>query len=597
LPRFPEYFVQQVAQATDIVDLVSQYVALKKRGREFLGLCPFHDDHKPSLNVSPTKQIFKCFSCGAGGGVFQFLILYEKLSFPEAVRSLAERANMPVPRELEQEPQADGLSKNDLVRVTTFASEFFRAQLAGPAGKAALDYARKRGLTDASIDRFGLGFAPDSWDSLLRSATAKGIGQQQLVAAGMAIRRQDKNSCYDRFRSRLMFPIFDAAGKVIAFGGRAMSEQGAAKYLNSAESILFDKSSNLYAMNWAREAVVSSRQAIVVEGYLDALIPLQAGVDNVVATLGTALTDRHVRLLSHYADEVVLVFDADAAGTAAAERALEVFLAQQVNIRVATIPVGKDPCDYCLAEGPEALKGIIAQAPDALQYVWLRRQEAYQAAGGKLADQHRLVEDFLRLVASSSAYGAIDEVRRGQLAQHIGHMLNIPPRDLQQQMRRLSRRVRPGARPAAAPSDAAPAQEGPTARAERHLLEVLLNCPDLLDSVCERVDPEDFRDPGLRAVAQCAWRLGQQQKLTLEHLLALPEMAGLGGLVADLAATGEDRGNYQDTLSGAVELILYRRDQQALQELKSAGMDDDESLRQLHQRMTVADARRRPRIS
>ena len=591
MPRFSALFIQQVAQATDIVDLISQYVAMKKRGREFLGLCPFHDDHKPSMNVSATKQIFKCFSCGAGGTVFNFLMLYDKLSFPEAVEALAQRANIPLPQASIPRPGEGELTKNDLLAVTAFAARFFADRLHAPQGAEALAYARGRGMTDESIESFALGYAPNAWDSLLTAARAKGIGHHRLLAAGLAVKHEQKGSCYDRFRNRLIFPILDPAGKMIAFGGRALAEDERAKYLNSPETPVFDKSSNLYGLSWARPSIVSAGQAVVVEGYLDALIPMQAGVGNVVATLGTALTDRHIRLLGRYAREIILIFDADDAGTAAAERALELFLTQQIHVRVATIPAGKDPCDYCLAQGADALRALIAGAPDALQFVWDRRQRACIAAGNNQADRRRLVEDFLRLVASSSVYGAIDEIRRGQVAQHIGHMLNIPLAELQGQMKRLVRRIRPVARPA---EQAQPLADGPTQRAERQLLEVLLNECDLFDDVHERIDPHHFRDPALRAVAECVWRFGVEGQLCLENVLASEELADYGSVLADLATAGELRGNYQPTVNGAVELMQYHADRADLREIRAGGLDDD-ALRRLQQRLKAPDARRRPK--
>ncbi|MFA6132911.1 MAG: DNA primase [Phycisphaerae bacterium] len=597
MARFTEQFIQQVAQATDIVDLIGQYVALKKRGKEFLGLCPFHDDKKPSMNVSPTKQIFKCFACGAGGGVFQFLQLYEKFSFPEAVQTLAERANIPLPREsVTAPPPEGGLSRSDLIAVTTYAARFFRSQLHTPAGAEALAYVRKRGLSDESIARFGLGYAPDSWDALLRSAMRDRIGENQLVAAGLVARREERAGCYDRFRNRLMFPILSPAAEVVGFGGRALAENERAKYLNSPDTPLFDKSNQLYALNWAREPISSSDQAIVVEGYFDALMPIQCGVGNVVATLGTALTDRHVRLLSRYAREIVLVFDADVAGAAAAERALELFLAQQIHVRVVSIPDGKDPCDYCLAHGGPAFAELVKQAPDALEYIWARRYQAVQSAGGDLAGRRRAIEDFLRLVASSQAYGAIDEVRRGQLAQHIGHLLNISSGELQQQMRRLARNIQRPAVTAAAPQGAPAGQGGALGDPQRHILEVLLNRPDLFDHVAEKIDAGDFTDSFLAAIAATVWKLGQAGRLTIDELLAREEMSSAGPLVVELSRTGEKRGNFEATLEDAVKNLLYWRHRRELQDLRSSELNDD-SLRALGQRFRQDDARKRPNIT
>ena len=594
MARFSDQFIHQVAQATDIVELIGQYVALTRRGREYVGICPFHEDHKPSMYVSAAKQIFKCFACGAGGGVFQFLILYEKLSFPEAVRSLAERAHIPLPQDSYQPAAPQGMSKAELSELTAFAAGFFRSALRGPSGAGALEYAHGRGLTDESIQRFGLGYAPGAWDALLRAARAKGFRDAQLVAAGLAIARET-SGCYDRFRNRLIFPILDVAGKVIAFGGRALDQTDRAKYLNSAESILFDKSSQLYALNWSREAIVSQGCAAVVEGYLDALIPLQAGVGNVVATLGTSLTDRHVRLLSRYAQEVVLVFDADVAGQAASERALELFLAQRLNVRVASIPAGKDPCDYTLAEGPDAMRALLGEAPGALSYAWDRRQAQWQAAGGNLANRHEIVQDFLRLVVSSTAFDAIDEVRRGQLAQHIAHLLNISATDLQQQMRRIARRQTRRSRSAPATREEAWSPDHPDLHVERNLLEVLLSRPDLFDLAAERIDPHDFADPALRAVAECVWALGSAGRLSLEELLAAEAISDRGGLLTDLAESGDRRGNFEETLHGAISYLLRRREKRQIQQSRTGGYTE-EVLRQIERQHRVGDVRRTTKI-
>ncbi|MDP6046835.1 MAG: DNA primase [Phycisphaerae bacterium] len=596
MPRFTEQFVQQVLDSVDIVELVGQYVALTRRGREFLGLCPFHDDKKPSMNVSPAKQIFKCFSCGAGGDALKFLTLYEKYSFPEAVRALAERSAIPLPQDTQyspqQEPQA-GMSKRDLLAVTTFAAEFFQAQLQAPSAKSTLQYARDRGFTDESIKRFGLGYAPDSWDGLLSAASSRGFSTAQLLAAGLVAQKDQTDRCYDRFRHRLMFPIYDLTGSVIAFGGRALRDEERAKYLNSPESILFDKSSNLYAMNWARERIVSGGTAVVVEGYLDALIPHQAGVDNVVASLGTALTDRHVRLLGRYAKEVVLVFDADQAGATAAQRAMEVFLAQQIGIRVASIPAGKDPCDYCLAEGPQALKKLIAEAPDAMQYAWNLRLSEYRSAGGSPSEQHKVAQEFLRLIATSAAYGAIDDMRRGQLAQHIGHILNIPPTELQRQMQQLSRQTRT-ARTSAGPAGAWNA-EMITRDPERIVLEVLLNDGEMFHNVSEKLNPGDFTDPLLRTIAEKIWTLGHKDRLTLQAVMSDSEMHQHANVLTDMAMAAQIQECGEQALAAAMEALLYRHSSRNIQKIRSGDLDD-EALRQLQNHHRDPDVRRQTKI-
>lgn len=593
MAKLPEMFIQQVLQATDIVELVGRYVALKHKGREFVGLCPFHEDKNPSMFVSPSKQIYKCFACGAGGNAAQFLMGYEKLSFPEAVRSLAERANIPLPREYAAENVTGGMSKNDLVAVTEFAAAYFQRQLREPAGEDALEYACKRGLTDESLVKFGIGYACDSWEALLSAGRRKGFSEEQMVAAGLVRRREGKSGCYDYFRQRLIFPIRDVAGRVVAFGGRALAADERAKYLNSPESVLFDKSHLLYGLATARESIVQRKQAVVVEGYLDVVLPHQTGVSNVVATLGTSLTEGHVRLLGRYAQEVVLVFDADVAGVAAAQRALELFLAQRMHVRVATIPSGKDPCDYCLAEGGPAFQALIDQAPDALQYVWDQQFAAYLTAKGNLAERNRLIEDFLTLIVSSGAYGAIDGIRQQSLAQHIAHMVNVPAAELQQQMRRLSRKVRPTQ--GAGQPNAGRASIGVTTDPQRVVLEVLLDEPELFDIAAERIDPADFNDALLRSLAERIWPLGMDGKLSLDDLLAAEDMVNFAPILTELSLSGQRRGNHQRTLEEAVDRICHRKEKQNVQELKTGPLDDA-SLRELQSRFRQSDPRKRPRI-
>ncbi len=603
MARFPERFVNQVQQATDIVDVVGQYVALKKRGKEFVGMCPFHDDHRPSMYVSPAKQIFKCFACGAGGSVFQFLMAFQKVTFPESVRQLADSAGIPIPSDQASETADRSLSGEMLVKLTTFAARFFRDRLLSDEGSSALEYARSRSLSDESIKRFGIGYAPDSWESLRTSARQAGFTDRQLIAAGLAVARDD-GSCYDRFRNRLLFPIIDVTGRVIAFGGRALAADEHAKYLNSPETTLFDKSANLYGLNWSRQAIATTGQAVVVEGYLDALMCLQEGIGNVVATLGTSLTERHVRLLGRYAREVVLVFDADTAGRAAAERAIEIFLAQRLHVRVATVPqddiegkVVKDPCDYVLAAGSEAMRKLLDDAPDALRYAWSRRVEAYRRAE-TLPEKRAVVEEFLRLVVSSAAWGSIDALREGLLAGQVAEMVGLSHAEVTEQMRRLARRVRRTGGSAGAGDTALQAEgNGPTVRAERWLLGVLLNGPELFESVRSRIEPEMFAEPLLRAVAEQVWRLGDESRLDLTTLLSMGESEQWGRIITDLQIDGEKRGNYEQTLADAADVLERRRRRERMQQLKS-GTDIDQSdlLRKISEEARKPDPRRRPGV-
>ncbi len=588
MARLPEQFIHQVQQATDIVELIGRYVTLRRRGKDHVGLCPFHQEKTPSFTVSPGKQMFKCFGCGVGGGVFQFVMLQQKVTFPEAVRLLAEQAGIPVPT-ADGPPTEAGMDRGELVRLMRFAADFYREQLHRPAGAAALAYARKRQLTDESIERFELGAAPDAWDGLYRAARVAGFREKQLLAVGLVAQR-DSGGCYDRFRNRLMFPILDAAGRVIAFGGRALDEAQRAKYLNSPETVLFDKSSNLYGLQWARQPISRTGRVVVVEGYFDALMPAQAGMANVVATLGTALTDRHVRMLSRLASDVTLVFDSDTAGAAAAERGLELFIAQEMHVRIGAVPDGKDPCDYVLSAGIEAFGELVDAAPDALEYLW-RKRSAQFAGAENLIEQRRAAEEFLRVVVTSAAYGAIDAVRQGMLINQLAHLMGVPVEHLTGQVRRHLRRV---------PTASAPPAEQPVVLgvvgAQRRILEVLIAEPDLFDHAARQIGPEVFTDPVLAAVAKEVWRLGDLGELNLESLLSVAEGDDWGRIVTDLTAAAEHRGNHAATLAEDLAYLESCRLRRRSDELKQAARSgDEESLRRYAASRQTPDVRRLPR--
>jgi DNA primase len=350
---FDNSIVLQVQQANDIVDVISEHVSLKKKGREMVGLCPFHDDHKPSMNVNPVKQIFKCFACGAGGDVFKFIQMRESLTFPQAIERLAERANIQIkPRqktkrapseEGQQSEPIENVDPNRLAKANSWAAKYFQHNLKdGKLGKFARDYLAGRQISPESIEKWQLGLAIDSPDGLINEAKAKKAPLKLLAQAGL-ITAQNQ----DKFVNRLMFTITDVTGRVIGFGGRTLDNNGA-KYINSPTTVLFDKSNSLYGLEQARHEIVTTGTAVVVEGYTDCIMAHQFGCGNVVATLGTSLTAGHGRILRRFAKKVVLVFDSDVAGIEAANRALDVCLAQRIDIKLAFVSEGKDPCDFLL---------------------------------------------------------------------------------------------------------------------------------------------------------------------------------------------------------------------------------------------------------
>ena len=363
--------IEQVRSASDIVAVVGEAVPLKRAGASYKGLCPFHQEKSPSFNVVPSKQIFHCFGCGEGGDVFAFVQKFQKIGFGEALKYLAERAGVELPEEKFSEEQRRDTERrkreeDSQLRLLELAAAWFRRNLEESAeGKAALDYAEQRGLDAATRERFGLGYAPADGRALVSAATKKGYSEDDLLNAGLVIKNE--RGTYSRFRARLIFPIHDPKSRLAGFGGRILGP-GEPKYLNSPEGPLFSKGRLLYPWVQAKEALGKQRAALVTEGYLDAIACHQAGLTHAVASLGTALTDEHAKLLKRYVDKVLLVFDADAAGLRAARRAGEPLLGHGLEVRVARLQGAKDPDELLRKQGPQALQDALDAAVPLLDF-------------------------------------------------------------------------------------------------------------------------------------------------------------------------------------------------------------------------------------
>jgi DNA primase len=453
---------EKVRAATDIVEIIGEHVALKRAGKEFKGLCCFHDDHKPSMAVVPQKQIFHCFVCGTGGDVFKFVKEYHKLTNGEALRMLAQRAGIKLP-DLPRSGRGGGQAtiegpsiREQIAATNDWACSFFQKHLRSPEGKLGLDYLHSRGLTDETIDKFRLGYAPDSWTALTNTAMRLGTKADALEQAGLIKKRQD-GSPYDLFRGRVIFPIIDATGgggangRVIAFGGRVLVEKRdeagivvEAKYLNTPETRLFNKSESVYGLNFARPQIVRTRTAIVVEGYMDVIACHQVGVTNVIATLGTALTQEHARILKNYAQTIMLLFDSDDAGRRAADRALEVFVRGTLDIKLTSVPDGKDPCDFCMKNGGDAFQKIADAATDAMTYQWNRLAKQFHATESVGAKQEATTE-FMRFVAaameSPTGGNTMDPIRRGLLLSKLANLIGMSTADVTATLHRLAQQT------------------------------------------------------------------------------------------------------------------------------------------------------------
>ncbi|SHF07631.1 DNA primase [Clostridium fallax] len=361
--KIPEEVIERIKDENDIVDVISETVRLKKAGRSYIGLCPFHHEKSPSFSVSQDKQIYKCFGCGEAGNVISFVMKSKNLSFIEATKYLAERANIPL--ELENGKKDKLKEKRDLFyKINTEAARFFFSNLY--KNKAPKEYFLRRGITEGTIRKFGLGYSINNWHTLLNYLRSKGYKEETIIEAGLAI-RSEKGTVYDRFRNRVMFPVFNYKGKVIGFGGRVLDDSKP-KYLNSPETLVFQKGTNLYGLNFAIKNGLPEKYFIIVEGYMDCISLHQYGISNAVASLGTALTTSQARLLKRYADKVIISYDADLAGQMATIRGLEILKSAGFDVRVLTVPQGKDPDEFIRSNGKEAFLRLIETSEPLIEY-------------------------------------------------------------------------------------------------------------------------------------------------------------------------------------------------------------------------------------
>ena len=466
-------FADRVKQQADIVRVIGEYVRLKKSGQNFSGLCPFHQEKTPSFSVSPVKQMYYCFGCGKGGDVFQFVMELEKSPFPEAVRTVAEKCGIAIPKARERSPEErrENQQRSALVEMHREAAAFFAKHLLqSPEGKAALGYLEDRGLDHESITRFGLGFAPSGGDALVRALKSK-FAEKDLEVSGLAGRDQS-GRFYDRFRRRIMFPIANEAGKVIAFGGRAMGDD-MPKYMNSPETPIYSKSTVLYHLDRAKEALRHSDFAVLVEGYMDAIAVARAGIGNVVASCGTSLAESQIKLLSRFTQRIVVNYDPDTAGQAATERSLTLLLEKEFDVRVLALPGGADPDKFIKEKGVEAYAKLLVQSPPYLDYLIGRaRLMDRTTAQGKVAALNFLMPYVQRLP---------NRLLRSEWATRISSELRVDEPVLREALRIAANERRSEVKPKAVLLTPA------IKRAERQLIKMLFEAAEFRERLAQEI--------------------------------------------------------------------------------------------------------------
>ncbi len=502
----PESFLEELNARTDIVDIVSRYVQLKKSGSNYFGLCPFHNEKTASFSVAPDKQIFHCFGCGAGGGAIRFIMKIEGLEFPDAVRYLAKQYGMEVPEEKTDRGQRQ--RRERILALMKDAARWFYEQLHAPQNAGPLQYFVGRNLSKKTMNNFGLGYAPDSFHALLDAMLAKGYTKDELFAAGLTARSKN-GTYYDKFRNRVMFPIIDIRGEVIAFGGRVMDDSKP-KYLNSPETMVFSKSRNLFAMNIAKKT--KHEYFLLAEGYMDVIALHQAGFDSAVASLGTSLTEEQARLLSRYTKSVIICYDADNAGQSAAQRAIDILGRAGLNVRVLRIPGAKDPDEYIKANGSEAFKKLIERSENHIMYRLQNIQDKYDLTD----DDQRIL--FLKEAAREIA--ALDnEIEREVYGARAAETARVTPQAFMLEVKNERSRMRRQAQKRYhrelqnASASAQPKDRGLhydnvlSAKAEEGILQLIFLDSAMLEELKPRLKPEQFSSEFLARIYRRAIEL------------------------------------------------------------------------------------------
>jgi DNA primase len=539
---------EQVRSSLDLADVIGGYMELRREGRHLVGLCPWHDDSRPSLQVNPERQSWKCWVCDVGGDLFSFVMRKEGVGFREALELLADRAGIELPRANRTDSKGSDLhDKRTLYKVLAWAEDQFHRALEGSAeAEVVRQYLAQRRIEPASIARHRLGFHPNRSQWLLDRAKGTSFSPATLEAAGLAARSQSSGQWYDRFRGRWIFPIRDVQGRVIAFGGRAIpgiTKADSAKYINSPETRLFSKSEHLYGLDLVREHVAKTRRITIMEGYTDVIMAWQQGLTDAVAVLGTALGRRHLPLLKRFADVITLVLDGDAAGQRRTNEILELFVAEKLDLRILTLPEGLDPCDYLEQQGAESFRALADQAVDALEHkIRLVTQGLRTTQDTAAANQ--ALEEILRvmgLATSGQQPAGATRLREQQILARLARQFHVSDQQLAQRLGEIRRRREPAvaSRPGTLDTTATPTPQRWKGRhlppRDRELFEILSLEPDLWTAAAQAIPVTDLLSEPARLIytiyQDLAERLG---KLEFSRILSEVEDPNLQSLLVDI---------------------------------------------------------------
>jgi len=570
----PGYLIDQIRQSNNIVEVISEYLPLKKAGSNFRALCPFHQEKTPSFMVSPQKEIFHCFGCGEGGNVFNFLMKHEKISFIEAVERLAERAGITLPKDKASQEDASRISeeRKSLFEINHYAADFFhRCLKSASSAQKARDYLKKRGLGEETINNFGLGYAPGSGRGLLEAAVNRGHSNALLEKAGLITFSEKRNHYCDLFFDRIIFPISDVQSRIIGFGGRALGDQSP-KYLNSPETPVFSKGKTLYALNRAKESIQKKNQVIILEGYTDVLTCHEFGIEDSVATLGTALTSDHVSTISRYAEQVVIVYDADIAGVKAALRGLDMFIGSGLKVRVVALPQGSDPDDFLRSQGVEKFQKEISQSLSLVDYrIKLVSQTTdLNSSEGKVV----LVEEVLPTIARIK-----NLIEQKEEIKKVSRLISVDEETLLLELGRINRKTYQWGEPSYREEltrdlRGSTSQQG-ILKAEKGLVQVMINYPEEIETIRVEVTPKDFLISDLSKIVKVIYELYDKKEpikpaIIMDRIYSedLQFSSQINQIIASLAIEEKKAEFSPETVNALVDRIKIHRSEEEKEKIR-----------------------------
>lgn len=548
----PQELIDRIRDANDVVDVISEYLPLKKRGKNWVGLCPFHPEKKPSFSVSQDKQLFYCFGCGQGGNVVTFLMLHEKVGFFEAITILAKRAGISLPKKSIEKGRLEEVDK--IYYANKLANQYFVSSLKEKnLGKKTREYLEKRKVLPESIKLFSIGYAPKSWEGLLNYAKRKGLDLKILEKAGLVVKKEKKEGYYDRFRDRLTFPIFNLSGKIVGFGGRDLSGKDEPKYLNSPETLIYQKSKILYGLNFSKEIIRGQKKAVVVEGYMDLISLYQAGLKNVVASSGTSFTSLQARLLSRYSDETYLFFDSDSAGMSAALRSVDYLFDAGLEVWIVTLPQEEDPDSYVKKFG---VKKVLEKLKQAKSFIDFKKDFLNKDFSQlSIKEQEKIIFEFVE-----TAKNIKDEIRQALFIKKVAEAFKIKEELLLGRAKRTRKEKET--------EEKVPHLKGKELL-EQKLLKIFLEREDLLGLAYEKINPFCFDNPDHKKLFEIIVELREKKKsFSPKALVDFTDDFELKRLISKIATIDLGPANLEVLLEDYLKRLFFIQKEKEIFRLK-----------------------------